>query len=324
MELPLISVIVPIYKAEDYLPRCIDSILAQTYWNIEVILVDDGSPDRCGEICDEYGQKDARVKVIHQENSGTIVARNVGLSIARGEYIGFVDSDDYIEPQMYERLYDCIRSGPYDIVWCDVVLDLADKQYASRLIASENPTKLLGQLLKGIYPGWMCNKLILRKFYDGCCLFQDKNCSMMEDVLIMTQVLYNKPRLKHIGEALYIYNQKNESALTAGNVYIRALRNIIHIESFLKDKGIFCEYYQDFSILAMRLKIALLNDDQLQYAKEIFPYAHKNLEAYPLGKSIRLVYYVFFNAGGLGRFLFCVYKIFKSKHLLNFKGTRIN
>ena len=99
-----ISVIVPIYKVEKYLKRCIDSILNQTYKNIEVILVDDGSPDNCGKICDEYLKKDKRIKVIHKENGGLSSARNAGLEIATGDYIGFVDSDDWIEPKMYEIL----------------------------------------------------------------------------------------------------------------------------------------------------------------------------------------------------------------------------
>ncbi len=104
MEDPLISVIVPVYNVEQYLRRCVDSILAQTYSHLEVILVDDGSPDRCGEICDEYAQADPRVHVIHRKNGGLSAARNSGLDFCHGEYIGFVDSDDYIQRDMYEQL----------------------------------------------------------------------------------------------------------------------------------------------------------------------------------------------------------------------------
>lgn len=101
----LISVIIPVYKTEAYLRGCIESVLAQTHTNLEVILVDDGSPDRCGMICDEYARLDKRVKVIHKENGGASTAKNAGLEIATGEYIGFVDADDRIHPQMYEVLY---------------------------------------------------------------------------------------------------------------------------------------------------------------------------------------------------------------------------
>ena len=105
MQQPLVSVIVPCYKVEQYLPKCVDSILAQTYENLEIWLVDDGSPDRCGEICDEYAEKDKRIKVIHKENGGLSDARNVAIDKATGEWITFVDSDDYIATDYVEVLY---------------------------------------------------------------------------------------------------------------------------------------------------------------------------------------------------------------------------
>lgn len=103
--LPLITVVVPIYKVEQYLAECVDSILNQTYTNLEIYLVDDGSPDRCGEICNEYAKKDSRIRVIHQENKGLSGARNSAIDVFKGEYITFVDSDDWISDEMIERLY---------------------------------------------------------------------------------------------------------------------------------------------------------------------------------------------------------------------------
>ena len=105
--MPTISIIVPVYKVEPYINRCVQSILDQTYTDFELILVDDGSPDRCGQMCDEWATKDERIRVIHKENGGLSDARNAGLDVARGEYIGFVDSDDYIYPEMYEVLFRC-------------------------------------------------------------------------------------------------------------------------------------------------------------------------------------------------------------------------
>lgn len=98
-----LSVIVPVYKVEPYIHKCVDSILGQTYTNLEVILVDDGSPDNCGKICDEYAAKDKRVKVIHKKNGGLSDARNAGIDISTGDIIGFIDSDDYIEARMYQE-----------------------------------------------------------------------------------------------------------------------------------------------------------------------------------------------------------------------------
>lgn len=110
-----LSIIVPVYKVEPYLRRCVDSILAQTFRDFEVILVDDGSPYNCGVVCDEYAAKDERVKVIHKANGGISSARNAGLDIAQGDYIGFVDSDDYIAPDMYETLLELSERTIADI-----------------------------------------------------------------------------------------------------------------------------------------------------------------------------------------------------------------
>lgn len=119
MENPLISVIIPVYKVEKWLEQCVESVQNQTYQNLEIILVDDGSPDRCGEICDQFARKDPRIRVIHKENGGLSDARNCGLDLAGGEYICFVDSDDYIEPAMLEVLYQEIKKTSACIAVCD-------------------------------------------------------------------------------------------------------------------------------------------------------------------------------------------------------------
>ncbi len=116
----MISVIVPVYKVEAYLRQCLDSIVGQTYGDLEILLVDDGSPDRCGEICDEYARADRRVRVFHTENRGVSAARNLCLREAKGEYIGFVDADDWIEPDMYETLLRRIEETGADISICGV------------------------------------------------------------------------------------------------------------------------------------------------------------------------------------------------------------
>lgn len=114
-----ISIIVPVYKVEKYLEKCIASIVNQTYTELEIILVDDGSPDRCGEICDQWAKKDSRIKVVHKENGGRSDARNAGVEIATGEYIGFVDSDDLLEPDMYQVLFDKLMKYGADIAVCE-------------------------------------------------------------------------------------------------------------------------------------------------------------------------------------------------------------
>ena len=118
---PLISIIVPVYGVEKYINQCIKSIVYQTYKNLEIILVDDGSPDKCPEICDEWAKKDSRIKVIHKENGGQADARNVGLSVAKGDYIGFVDADDYIDLNLYTVLLNLILDTKSDISVCNFV-----------------------------------------------------------------------------------------------------------------------------------------------------------------------------------------------------------
>lgn len=118
--MPTISVIVPVYKVEPYLRKCVDSILGQTFRDFELILVDDGSPDGCPEICDKYAEKDSRVKVIHKENGGLSSARNAGLDVAKGEYIAFVDSDDWINPEMLEIMQNRMQQHHADVAICGV------------------------------------------------------------------------------------------------------------------------------------------------------------------------------------------------------------
>ena len=121
--MPLFSIIIPVYNVEKYLNKCVDSVLNQTFTDFEVILVDDGSPDNCPAICDSYAEKDKRVRVIHKQNGGLICARKSGLEAARGDYIGFVDSDDWIEENMYELFADMIKKYSPDMVLSDFYFD---------------------------------------------------------------------------------------------------------------------------------------------------------------------------------------------------------
>ncbi|MCH5296582.1 MAG: glycosyltransferase [Ruminococcus sp.] len=166
--MPELSIIVPVYKVEKYLPKCIDSILAQTFTDFELILIDDGSPDRCGEICDEYASKDSRIKVIHQKNQGVSAARNVGLDIAKGTYLGFVDPDDWIEPKMYDVLIRTAKEKKADVVVCGINYYQCDGTFIRSDLTntgSYNTDKLLAALCGKPTPlGLGCvNKIFLRQ-----------------------------------------------------------------------------------------------------------------------------------------------------------------
>lgn len=126
---PLISVIVPIYNVEKYLARCVDSIVNQTYKNLEIILVNDGSPDLCPQMCDDYAEKDSRIKVVHKKNGGLSDARNAGMAVAKGEYISFIDSDDYVSDDFFECLLDVMNKENSDIAECSVVKLYEDNRF---------------------------------------------------------------------------------------------------------------------------------------------------------------------------------------------------
>ena len=168
--MPVISIIVPVYNVEQYLRRCVDSILAQTFTDFECILIDDGSPDNCPAICDEYAERDNRIIVIHQKNAGVSAARNAGLDLARGEWIGFVDSDDWCDPGMYEFLYKNAITNQVDISICGfrsiekngVVIGSSKKYPAIVMDSSEGLLKLFSPRYFGPF-SW--NKLVSKQLF---------------------------------------------------------------------------------------------------------------------------------------------------------------
>lgn len=165
----IVSIIVPIYKVEPYIRQCINSILNQTYKNLEIILVDDGSPDDCGMICDEYAQKDTRIKVIHKENGGLSSARNAGLEVAKGDFIAFIDSDDYVSENFIKILYDlCIKNNA-DIAECDFIKfeiepeELLKKEKIEKFTALEMQERIYSNDYVRTIVVW--NKLYRREVY---------------------------------------------------------------------------------------------------------------------------------------------------------------
>ena len=213
--MPELSIIVPVYKVEKYLPRCIDSILAQTFGDFELILIDDGSPDGCGRICDEYARKDKRIVVIHQKNMGVSAARNAGLDIARGRYIGFVDSDDWIEPQMYEAMMDAIRENGADMAVCGVRYADEDGKFTRADRLSEGVYTRAG-LLEDVFA--MPNKLgggCCNKVFDASKIASVRfkvGMTIAEDALYLFDCFMRIDGAVKIGDALYNVYERCGSA----------------------------------------------------------------------------------------------------------------
>ncbi len=161
--MPKLSVVVPVYKAQDFLSKCVDSILAQDEESLELILVDDGSTDRSGEICDAYAERDCRVRVIHQENAGVSAARNAGIHGANGRYVGFVDSDDWIDPNMFSRLLKAAEETKADIVMCDATTVYSDGRTQADTITQLSGNRIFSKsdftpslLLEMAGSAWRC------------------------------------------------------------------------------------------------------------------------------------------------------------------------
>ena len=213
-EKPLLSIIVPVYDVERYLPKCIDSILAQTLTDFELILVEDGSPDNCPALCDAAAAKDARIRVIHQKNGGLSAARNAGLDAARGAWIGFVDSDDYIAPEMYEVLYQAVQSTGADLALCDYAeVDEAGAPCQSMHV-SLSEGELTGQeLLKrasGLMVQLAWNKLYRRAIFTQLRYPEGK---LNEDLFLIPEVCLQIQKAVVVPKALYYYVQRGGSIM---------------------------------------------------------------------------------------------------------------
>lgn len=219
--MPIVTVIVPVYKVMPYLHRCVDSILKQTFTDFELILVDDGSPDQCGAICDEYAEKDSRVHVIHKENGGLSSARNAGLSMARGEYIYFVDSDDYLDPDLLERAIDGIQG--YDMVSFDYRLVdeegriIQKFQYKHGPASWENEQEQLSFLIDvffryGIWSVW--SKMYRKNIIDRNKLFFEDNRKIFaEDLYFTFLYLLHCRSINCLDAECYSYLSRDDSIM---------------------------------------------------------------------------------------------------------------
>ena len=211
---PLISVIVPVYRVEAFLPRCLDSICGQTYRNLEIILVDDGSPDNCGKICDEYGEKDPRIRVIHKENGGLSSARNAGLDAAAGEYIGFVDSDDWIAPEMYETLLRAIEKWDAQLACCGRY-DVREKTGEEKIgLCPKKDECVSGVAFAGKifrYDGCdssACDKLYRRELLEGLRYPEGRVC---EDMPVTYRLALKAERAALCPKPMYYYFHRQGS-----------------------------------------------------------------------------------------------------------------
>lgn len=221
--MPKISVIVPVYKAEAYLRRCVDSLLAQTFQDFELLLVDDGSPDRSGAICDEYAQQDSRVRVFHKENGGVSSARQCGLDNAHGDYTIHADPDDWVEPDMLEALYAKATAEEADMVICDFYIERNGHQtYRKQQPTSLDHETVLRELFQQLH-GSCCNKLVKRACYNAYGVRFPEDFSFCEDLYVNASLLKHKLRVNYLNKAFYHYstNENTNSIVQKYNIEIQ-------------------------------------------------------------------------------------------------------
>ncbi len=232
----LISVIVPVYNSEKYLNRCVDSILAQTFTDLEVILADDGSTDGSGEICDAYADMDDRVVVLHKANGGLSDARNAGLDIASGDYIGFVDSDDYIEPDMYERLYNVLTEHGADISVCSRHMEYEPEGRSVSWAKEKSLMDLTAeQAMKMMISNSDFNVAVWDKLYKAE-LFSDIRFpvgKLYEDNYVTVQVFHKSSLISYLPVPLYHYVQRPESLMNVDTV--DSIKDAVDAKRFIRD-----------------------------------------------------------------------------------------
>lgn len=204
---PKISIIVPVYKAENYIHRCIKSLLSQTFTDFEILLINDGSPDKSGEICNEYAKSDKRIRVFHKENGGVSSARQCGIDNAKGEYTIHVDPDDWVEPTMLEELYLKAVEENADMVICDMIKYYSnDKQiYIKQQPSSLEHQIVLEELFKHLQ-GSCCNKLIRKSCYDNYNIEFPKRFNLYEDLYICTCILKHPIKVSYLAKSFYFYD----------------------------------------------------------------------------------------------------------------------
>lgn len=208
---PKISVIIPIYKAELYLCRCVDSILSQSFTDFELLLIDDGSPDKCAQICDDYMSLDSRVVVYHKENGGVSSARNLGLENSKGEFVIFVDPDDWVDSEMLYELYQNAQTSYADMIICDYYMQNGDLlQYKSQMPSSLDNQQLLCDLFTYLH-GFCWNKLVKRECFIKHNIRFPQSISYCEDLYVIAALIKKGIKVSYVDRAFYHYI-KNENS----------------------------------------------------------------------------------------------------------------
>lgn len=279
----LVTIIIPIFRVENYLYQCVNSVLNQSYKNLEIILVDDGSPDRCPQICDELAQKDQRIKVIHKDNGGLSSARNAGLDIATGDYIMFTDSDDFIDKTMVEDLMNLLLKTKSDIACCEMkrykngVAKQIPQYHLEKEITEFNKTELLKSFIVRRIDCASWNKLFKREIIGNRRFI---NGRYNEDYIFLFFLYLTCKKVVYTNHAYYNY-RVTEGSITNkfSNKSIDKLKNAIEIENYILSNNLdYAKEIHQYKIsVCMEIAWSIKKNKASKDYKEEFAYCKKNI-----------------------------------------------
>ena len=302
--MPKISVIVPVYNAKKYLHQCVESILSQSFADFELLLVNDGSTDGSGAICDEYVQKDSRVRVLHKENGGVSSARNLGLDNARGEWISFVDADDWLELNMYESLYKSATEEESEIVYSDFYMNHRNKKdyYSASRYSSEKK-----EMMKNyIFFSWtvLWNFIAKRDLYISNNLKSPTHLCYCEDFELSVRLFHFAKKISYVNKPLYNYNRQNETS-RMNNLDKKTEKDeqIAYLETieFFREQGVVDRYEQELSWRILKSKQEMvLDSSRHEEFVEMYPTSHKYIWTCPyINKKLKVMMWLLSNNMGV-------------------------
>lgn len=257
---PVISIIVPVYNVESYLHCCLDSVISQSFTEWECILIDDGSSDISGKICDEYQLMDNRFHVVHQKNQGVSVARNAGLRIAKGKWIKFLDSDDWIDRNCLELLYCTAITENVEIVGSDYMHELSNESFTSIQKIDVYNHDLLKQFLRNKLHGGVVFYLIKKDLLNG--LIFDEDIYICEDLLFTIKLFSKNPKTAYVSKALYHYRGGNNSSIThsfySREKCLHLVKSSERIENVLRENNLYNNFIPDIIERKKYIKLKIL------------------------------------------------------------------
>lgn len=300
----LVSIVIPIYNVEKYLDKCVESVRGQTYSELEIILVDDGSPDRCGQMCDDYAKEDERIKVLHKKNGGLSDARNEGVKLATGKYLFFIDSDDYIAKDLVEKTVSLAEKNECDMVLFDYYyVEPRAMEIRSTIVPENKVISLEEEPLLLLAATSACAKLYRRDFYVNAeCPFPKG--IYFEDLATTSILLAKANRVYYLKEPLYYYVNRENSIMTGKNFEKSSHDKIValeHILSFYRENGWYekyreeleymvfgHEYFEPSKVLALAGEDGEYLERYRKYLYEKIPGIHENKYVRQMGKKDRL------------------------------------